>query len=399
MKTRSFRSDTKYFLSAFCSLLFLLSVSSSAQNLQINEYMASNNTAVADSFGGFDDWFEIFNPNPFPVNLAGYYLTNNYSNPFVYQVPSGNPSTIIPAWGYKIIWCDKELTQGPLHADFKLTAAGDSIGIVSPGGIWIDSLNFSTQPSDVSVGRTPDGGNSWTSFNTSTPYARNTPPVSASLFINEVMHTNSSTIQDNAGDYDTWVEIYNAGNTAADIGGYFMSNSFSHKAKFRVPVSNPATIIPPHGYLLLWCDNEISEGPLHNIFPLNSAGDFFAFFNSDSNLVDSVTFPTTASNHSWGRINDGASSWIVFSGSTPNSSNNTASVDSENRLNQLRAFPNPCNISNLHFSEPVSGALLKLDGSIILQFEETIELSVLTLPAGIYLIQTKTGQTLKVIRL
>ena len=50
-------------------LLFLIG-SVSAQNLQINEFMASNDFAYADENGEFDDWIEIYNPGTTPVDIG-----------------------------------------------------------------------------------------------------------------------------------------------------------------------------------------------------------------------------------------------------------------------------------------------------------------------------------------
>ena len=43
--------------------------------------------------------------------------------------------------------------------------------------------------------------------------------LSAQLFINEFMADNTSTISDEQGKYEDWIEIYNAGSTAIDLGG------------------------------------------------------------------------------------------------------------------------------------------------------------------------------------
>ncbi|MBN2132757.1 MAG: lamin tail domain-containing protein, partial [Sedimentisphaerales bacterium] len=51
------------------------------QNLVINEFMAANNTSIQDSLGDYDDWIEIYNAGETAVDLAGYYLTDDPSEP------------------------------------------------------------------------------------------------------------------------------------------------------------------------------------------------------------------------------------------------------------------------------------------------------------------------------
>ena len=43
----------------------------------ISEFMSANDTTIADEDGEFEDWIEIHNPDQTPLNLDGYYLTDN----------------------------------------------------------------------------------------------------------------------------------------------------------------------------------------------------------------------------------------------------------------------------------------------------------------------------------
>ncbi|MGI9240098.1 MAG: hypothetical protein ACR2RV_04825 [Verrucomicrobiales bacterium] len=50
--------------------------------LVTNEWMASNQTAVADpADGDFEDWIELFNPGPDQADLAGWFLSDDPNNP------------------------------------------------------------------------------------------------------------------------------------------------------------------------------------------------------------------------------------------------------------------------------------------------------------------------------
>ena len=42
--------------------------------------MASNSTNITDQDGDFADWLELYNPDPAPVNLNGWFLTNKTTN-------------------------------------------------------------------------------------------------------------------------------------------------------------------------------------------------------------------------------------------------------------------------------------------------------------------------------
>jgi len=122
-------------------------------NLVINEFMANNETTAADENGEFDDWIELYNNGNQPISLSGYFLSDDNNNLDKWALPD----TIIEANNYLVIWADKDEKQGSLHTNFKLSASGESIYLVSSSGNVIDEINFSEQQADLSFGRYPNG--------------------------------------------------------------------------------------------------------------------------------------------------------------------------------------------------------------------------------------------------
>ena len=141
-------------------------------SLVINELMASNSRSARDPQGQYDDWIEIYNDGTSPVNVSGMYLTDDYNNPTKWQFPA---STTIPAGDYILIWADGDTTDRGLHANFKLDADGEQIGLFdADGSTLIDSITFGEQTSDVSYGRFPNAFDNWYLFATPTPGQENT---------------------------------------------------------------------------------------------------------------------------------------------------------------------------------------------------------------------------------
>ncbi|MGI9242492.1 MAG: lamin tail domain-containing protein, partial [Verrucomicrobiales bacterium] len=125
----------------------------------INEWMASNDGAVADpADGDFDDWFELYNSGEETVDLSGFSLTDDLSDPGKFAIP---PGTVITARNYLIVWADGEPDQGlpggDLHANFSLNASGEAIGLFAPDGTQVDAVEFGAQTDNSSEGRWPDG--------------------------------------------------------------------------------------------------------------------------------------------------------------------------------------------------------------------------------------------------
>ena len=143
--------------------------------LVINEFLASNSSVNADETGAFEDWVELHNTGTAPVSLDGLYLTDDLSTPLEWPLPDG---MVLEAGGFLLVWCDDDPEDGPLHATFKLSAAGESIGLyldTDEGVVAVDSHTFAAQITDVSEGRFPDGGPTWVAFETPTPGASNMP--------------------------------------------------------------------------------------------------------------------------------------------------------------------------------------------------------------------------------
>jgi len=127
--------------------------------LFINEILASNSAVNADEYGEYDDWVEIYCDSG-SVNLAGFYLTDNFNQPDKWAFPD----TIVAAGAHLLIWADDQPEQGQWHTPFKLDKSGESLTIyrkIDTALVLIDSLTFGAQTSNISLGRIPDGAGCW----------------------------------------------------------------------------------------------------------------------------------------------------------------------------------------------------------------------------------------------
>lgn len=153
--------------------------------LFINEWLADNLSDLRDPVdGNFEDWFEIYNPRPQPIDIGGYYLTDVLTNKTKWLIPDG---TFVPANGFLLVWADGEPGQntgtGHLHADLSLAKGGEAIALYAPAGTLVDAVTFGPQVTDVTQGRFPDGSSTIITLANSSPgqpnqaATVNSPPV------------------------------------------------------------------------------------------------------------------------------------------------------------------------------------------------------------------------------
>ena len=133
--------------------------------IRINEVSAGNDININEYFKK-NDWLELYNTTDEDIDLNGMYLSDKKKNPQKYQITaSEGVSTIIPAHGTRIVWCDGEAPLSQLHAPFKLdNADGSIVSIQAEDGTWADKVSYLAQPRWQTYGRYPDGGNHETLF-------------------------------------------------------------------------------------------------------------------------------------------------------------------------------------------------------------------------------------------
>jgi len=194
------------------------------------------------------------------------------------------------------------------------------------------------------------------------------------LVINEFMAKNDSTIQDNAGNYSDWVEIYNNSGEDLSMDGFFLSDDLNNATKWAFP----AISISPSGFYLVWCSADTTLGDNHSNFKLSASGEevgLFQIIDSDTLLVDGLSFGVQTPDTSYGRETDAHPNWVFFPYPTPNSSNGVIPVGVDEIIysNQIiSVYPNPfvdqTSIFN-HFEEEMSVDVYSISGQLLISFE------------------------------
>lgn len=153
-------------------------------------------------------------------------------------------------------------------------------------------------------------------------------PTKAQLLINELMASNETTIANELGEYEDWIEIYNAGTSDIDLGGYYISDDPMLPTLWQIPTTNASlTTVPAQGFLLLWADKNVMAGALHLDIKLGSGGEALLLVDPDGvTIVDQVTFGPQSTDVSYGRTNDGEANFQQFTNPTPNAPNDASTA-------------------------------------------------------------------------
>lgn len=160
----------KRFRRIFFFLAFILYLSEAFSQLYINEIQAYNASSYLERWwGDFPDWIELYNGGNAPVDLSGYYITDDINIPTKWKIHSG---TIYPG-GFELLFADKVGYR--MHTNFSLDGNGEQILLFTPEMLLMDSISFGAQHPDISYGRYPDGSQNWTFFEENTPNKANSP--------------------------------------------------------------------------------------------------------------------------------------------------------------------------------------------------------------------------------
>ncbi len=162
------------------------------------------------------------------------------------------------------------------------------------------------------------------------------------LVINEFMALNVSTISDEAGEYDDWLELYNPSAESIELSNLFLTDNPDNLDKWQFP---PDIFLPPAEYLLIWCDEDQEQGELHTNFKLSGGGEYLAITASDGfSIIDEISFSEQSDDISFGRSPDAAEFWS-FMQPTPGAANINVAIEPETvtPLLSFCNYPNPFN--------------------------------------------------------
>ena len=368
--------------------------------LYFNEILIENESNLVDEVFDLDAWVEVYNPNSFQVNLSSYTMSN--SEGLSYTLPADMPYDLtIEAESFLLLWLDGEPEEGGHHMGFVPSSTATDIILTGPDGVEAASYDYEIGSPNVSWGRQVDGSPTSQWFDIPTPRVSNSIYIiqPGSIVINELQSSNFLDTTDYTGAHEDWFEVYNVGNDPVDIGGYYLSDRLNLPTKYQIPDDVPdSTTIAPGEFVLIYTDEDNSEGWNHTNFKFNSDGEALVLRSPDGfTIADSVHFGAIPMDYSWGRDPDGYGTWreFIIGTTTPEYCNVCTSgvVDLEQNLN---IYPNPIN-SNESFVLPANADVYNMLGQKICALNKGL-VHASQFQSGTYLLVSDKKSTLLIVK-
>lgn len=323
-----------------------------AESVIINEFMASNKSCIADETGDFADWIELYNPTDKSIDLTGISLTNKQDN----EIGWVFPKVILEPKGYIVVFATSRTVSNPKapfqHTGFKLSASGGEIYLMDGANV-LDQVKYTEQTSNVSAGRDSEDIASWVSFKKPTPgfsndeagaaaFAQSRIVEEPALLITEVMPSNSTTVKDGFGNFNDYIEIYNKGEEAIDLGGYGLSDNEDNVAKWHFP----QVVIEPGAHMIVFASGEnvqTEDGELHAGFRVSSYKETIVLSNRYGMILDKLTVQELSSDHAYAREMNADGSygdgWAETNQPTPGYPNNNTGYSEFEKNNVVAMGP------------------------------------------------------------
>jgi spore coat protein CotH len=213
----------------------------------------------------------------------------------------------------------------------------------------------------------------------------------AKLFINEFMASNDETISDEHGDYDDWIEVYNADDETVWLGDKYLTDNLSSPDKWQMPDA----YIEAKAYQIFWADDEPEQGPFHTTFKLSKDGEEIGIFDENEQSIDEYIYGQQNTDISEGRFRNGENNWVFFENPTPGASNGYLDVPEFGSNDLIVAYPNPTTGSTAYLTARCSYKVYNFMGQFIEKQDSLDFINISTYNKGLYFVVIDTGQTIK----
>lgn len=293
------------------------------------------------------DWFELYNGSDKAIDLSGVTYTDDPALPAQATFAQG---TMLAAGAYLQVFVDDT------GAGFKL-GSDEQLALYSPSGVELAVVDWDegASPATKSFGRFPDGAGEFKTLNTPTPGAKNVDNTGEQVVCGDDVAAGDEpcdgvdlkgqscqlegfgggllsckadckgfdtsacepavapgkvVINELTSAGDDQIELYNAGDQAVVLTGWYMGDSGYNPADPEGTAAQrhdlePGQTLEPKGYLVI-----PKTLPAGDRFGLGKQ-DAVTLYNDKDEVIDQVSYPDQAAETSYCRIPDGSGPFMA----------------------------------------------------------------------------------------
>ena len=146
-------------------------------------------------------------------------------------------------------------------------------------------------------------------------------PMNA-LVINEYMSHNDLAWAGPNNDFPDWIELYNGSAETVDVGGMYLTDDLGDLTLSMIGDDIPEiTTLAPGDFIVLVCDGNPDNGPLHMDFKLSDNEDFALVDTDGTTILDQRNTVVVPDDESEGRVPDGTDIWQYLNPASPGGPN------------------------------------------------------------------------------
>ena len=288
----------------------------------INEFMAANETTLADEDGQFSDWIELRNTGAEAVDLGGWHLTDKADDLTKWRLPT----MTLAAGDYQLVYAsskDRSNPEANLHTNFKLSADGEYLGLVRPDGETVAfefSEAYPQQTDDVSYGLSADLSQMGFFAQASPGEINPGIPIADSaqaVIISEIMYSlPRESILDAENIDEEFIELHNRGFESVNLEGWRFTRGVDYT------LSN--AVIDPGEHLVIAANLESFTAKYPDVTnvvgnwtgKLSNSGETIELVDDTGNRIDAVRYADEGdwSTRTVGPEDRGHRGWIWASG-------------------------------------------------------------------------------------
>ena len=281
----------------------------------ISEVMASSQFILPDQSGQFPDWVELRNTGDTPVDLTGWFLSDDSATPDKWVFPQ----LVLQPGQRFVVFCSGTgaVSGDTIHTDFALSAGGENLILSSYLGTPVDEVAFGQSQDGCSF--IFENGEEWTMCSSPTPGYSNdadgyeqfmaSQSPAGPLAIWEVMTFNNDYLPQALGACYDWVELRNISQNELRLSDYTLTDDPNFSNQYILP---DKTLSPGESIVIILSgDVALSNYKYdHAGFSLDANMEQLLLYDHSGNLKDFVYLANIPIGCSYGRQDSGGFAYM-----------------------------------------------------------------------------------------